>query len=95
MISFDTEKMLEKYGEMLSITRQLQNNMNHIEKLVLELNGEWQGQAEKLFAEKIVFVNNRYQRITLFLEEYAEQLKKHAKIYETHEEELIQRLNLV
>lgn len=95
MIIFDTEKMKETYVQMMELLHEIRVNMGRIEQLVHETEGDWQGNAEKVFAQKLLFVKEKFVPVYHFWEEYAGWLKEQAEQYEEHESEIHSKLNLV
>lgn len=93
-IQVDTSQLAEKSSEIKLLKSDLLNTMEQIEFLVLSVKGNWQGDAEKAFSEKILYVKQQFSHIANFFEDYAELLKKFAYTYEQQESELSSKINL-
>ena len=57
-IQVDTSQLVENSNEIKILKADLVNTMEQIELLILSVNGGWQGDAERAFSEKILFVKN-------------------------------------
>ena len=95
MIVFDSQKMIERYHEIRNINRQLQQNIEKIEKLVLSIEGEWQGNSGKAYVDKLIYVKSKFNVLNCFYDEYSELLKQYAEMYENHEKELLLKISRV
>lgn len=93
-IQVDTSQLVEKSNEIKTIRAELLNTMEQIEILVLSVNGDWQGDAERAFSEKILYVKKQFANIAAFFDDYAELLKGFAYTYEQQETDLSSKLNL-
>lgn len=81
-IEVNTDGMIKESGSIKTITAELQTVMAEIENCVISVNGKWQGDSEKAFAQKIIYVKNQFSNIISFFDEYAETLCKLANEYE-------------
>ena len=93
-IYVDTDVMVQKSNEIKVLTDELKKIMEEIELLVLSVNGEWQGDAEKAFSEKIIYVKKQFSHISTFFDDYADLLNKFAYVYEQQESEITSKINL-
>lgn len=93
-IQVDTSKLVDKSNEIKSLKTELVNTMEQIEILVLSANGGWQGDAERAFSEKILYVKKQFANIATFFDDYAELLKSFAYTYEQQETDLSSKINL-
>lgn len=93
-IQVDTSKLAEKSSEIRFLTTELQKTMEEIEILVLSVNGAWQGNSEKAFSEKILYVKKQFSHIADFFADYADLLKGFAHTYEQQEADLSSKINL-
>lgn len=93
-IQVDTSRLIEKSNEIKMLKIDLLNTMEQIEALVLSVNGSWQGDAERAFSEKILFVKKQFANIATFFDDYSELLKGFAYIYEQQETDLSSKINL-
>ena len=93
-IQVDTSQMVEKSNEIKILKADLVNTMEQIELLILSVNGGWQGDAERAFSEKILFVKKQFANIATFFDDYSELLKGFAYTYEQQETDLSSKINL-
>lgn len=93
-IQVDTSRLIEKSNEIKTLKIDLLNTMEQIETLVLSVNGSWQGDAERAFSEKILFVKKQFTNIATFFDDYSELLKGFAYTYEQQETDLSSKINL-
>lgn len=93
-IQVEPIKLIEKSNEIKTVTSELTRVMDDIEFLVLSLNGNWQGDAERAFAEKIIFVKKHFSDIATFFNDYSDLLDKFANVYEQQESDLSSKINL-
>ena len=93
-IQVDTSQLVEKSNEIRTLKADLLNTMEQIEILVLSVNGGWQGDAERAFSEKILYVKKQFANIATFFDDYAELLKAFAYTYEQQETDLSSKINL-
>lgn len=94
-ITVDADRMLGISGEIRSTVDILRNNMDTMELLVNSLNGEWQGDAERAYASRLVYVRREFREVERFFEEYASLLGRFAEEYTRHEEELASKIRNV
>lgn len=94
-ISVEPAQLQNKSEEILQLKDELEDRMDQIETLVLSVNGAWQGDAEKAFASRIVYVKKQLLGITAFFEDYAQLLKNFSIDYEEYDTELCSKMNLV
>lgn len=93
-IQVDTSQLVEKSNEIKTLKADLLNTMEQIEMLVLSANGGWQGDAERAFSEKVLYVKKEFANIATFFDDYAELLKGFAYTYEQQETDLSSKINL-
>ncbi len=77
------------------INNDLRMLMENIEILVLSVNGSWQGDAEKAYSEKILFVKNQFEPIAMFFDDYSDLLRQFADEYESQESDMVSKINLI
>ena len=93
-IQVDTSQLNQKSNEIRSLKIDLLNTMDQIELLVLSVNGGWQGDAERAFSEKILYVKKQFASIATFFDDCSELLKNFAYTYEQQESDLSSKINL-
>lgn len=93
-VSVDTEEMHAKCCEIRNICSELNSNMDQIESAVLSIGNEWQGESERAFVAKIIYVRQQFSGITKFLEDYADILDTFSYKYEEHDKDLSLKINL-
>ncbi len=93
-IQVNANSLNDKSNEIQSLKFELEKIMEEIELLVLSVNGSWQGNAERAFAEKIIFVKKQFSHIATFFDDYAKLLKNFAYTYEQQETDLASKINL-
>lgn len=92
-IQVNPSQLVETSNEIKSLKDSLINTMEEIELLVLSVNGNWQGDAERAFSEKIIYVKNQFSSISSFFEDYSNLLKSFAVGYEQQESDLTAKIN--
>ena len=93
-IQVETSHMADKSSEILFLKNELLKTMEQVELLILSVNGVWQGDAERAFAEKILYVKEEFSHIAEFFDSYAQLLKEFSYAYEQHESQLASKINL-
>lgn len=94
-IFVDPVALRAKSDDIRIVNGDLRVLMENIEILVLSVNGSWQGDAEKAYAEKILFIKNQFEPIAMFFDDYSDLLKKFADEYESQESDMASKINLV
>ena len=94
-ITVDADRMHSMAGQIRTTVDMLRYNMDTMEMLVYSMNGEWQGNAERAYASKIVYVRNEFKAVEQFFTEYASLLERFAEEYIRHEDELTAKLRNV
>ncbi len=94
LVSVETERLHLEKKEIVGLTEELKKQMQQIETLVLSVNGEWQGEAEAAFANKIIYVKNQFVKLTDFFEEYAKMLDQFATDYQKYDEDIASKIKL-
>ena len=93
-VSVNTEEMREKSCEIRSLCSELNNNMRQIENTILSIGSEWQGDAERAYTAKLIYIRQQYSSVTKFVEDYADMLEIISLQYEEHDKELSAKINL-
>lgn len=91
-ILVDAERMKVISGEINTTVDTLRNNMDNIELLVNGLNGEWQGDAERAYASRLVYVRKEFKEVEKFFTEYATMLSRFSEEYLRHEDEVAAKI---
>lgn len=94
-ITVDADRMNAVSGEIRVTVDALRNNMNQLEILINSLNGEWQGDAERAYAGRLVYVRREFREAERFFEECASLLGRFSEEYMRHEEELVVKIGNV
>ncbi len=94
-IAVDTDRMRSACAGIRYLTETLHSNMDSIEYLVTEMNGDWQGDAARAYAGKIVYVRREFAEMERFFEEYATLLDRFVSEYQRQEEELTAKIRNV
>lgn len=93
MIAFDVERMNRMYQDLAETNQGILKNMKQIEQFVYSMEGEWQGDAQRAFAGKILYIKEQFQPLFRFLQELTELLKIQAELYEEQEDNIRKKLN--
>lgn len=93
-ICADPIQMRGKGDAVRTLRAALQNNMDRIESLVLSVNGAWQGDSERAYASKILFIKREFSGILSFLEDYAALLASFADQYDEFDSGLAAKISL-
>ena len=80
-ISIDIDEMIKKANALENIAAELQTNMQSIEKLILDLGYEWQGNAELAYTAKILYIKKQFYALHDLINEYSLFLKAVANDY--------------
>lgn len=94
-ITVDVDRMRIVSGEIRNITAVLQSNMDAMEFLVNSMNGEWQGDSERAYAARLIYVRREFKEIEHFFEEYASLLNRFAEEYQSYEDQLAAKIRNV
>ena len=62
-ITVDTDRMRVVSGEIRTVVDTLRNNMDAIELLVNSMGGEWQGDAGKAYAGRLICVRRDFKQV--------------------------------
>jgi uncharacterized protein YukE len=71
----DTNEISKTSNEIKNIVSLLENNMQNIERMVLNLGLEWQGKAELSYVAKIIYLKKQFFMMCEFINEYIEILE--------------------
>lgn len=93
-IQVETTRLADGSREIRALKAELLDTMEQIECLVLSMNGAWQGDAERAYAGKILYVKEQFTHIADFFEEYARVLHDFAYAYEQQETAISSQINL-
>ncbi len=94
-MTVDADRMHSMAAQIRTTIDTLRYNMDAMELLVYSIHGEWQGDAERAFASKIVYVRNEFREVEHFFAEYASLLERFAEEYIRHEDEVTAKLRNV
>lgn len=92
-IQVETTQLLDKSNDIRLVKDNLAEIMEQIEQLILSVEGDWQGDAERTFSSKIVFVKKQFSNILSFFESYSYLLVSFADSYEQLEDDISFRIN--
>lgn len=93
-ICADPTELRRRSDDMKTIGTELRHGMESIEALVLSLNGAWQGEAERAYASRILFVKQEFADIMAFFDDCASLLASFAAQYEEQDSDLAAKINL-
>ncbi len=94
-IAIDTRQVQNNVNDMRLLNSELQKTMEEIENLIFSVNGSWQGDSERAFASRIVFVKREFSNIASFLNDYANLLQGFADGYDEYDNTLCSRINAI
>lgn len=92
-IQVETTQLLDKSNDIRLVKDNLAEIMEQIEQLILSVEGDWQGDAERTFSSKIVFVKKQFSNILSFFESYSYLLVSFADSYEQIEDTISSKIN--
>lgn len=84
----DPDRMYAAGAGIRQLTDILHTNMDSIEYLVRMLDGDWQGDAARAYASKIVHVRREFQAMEQFFQEYSMVLMQIVGEHQRLEDEL-------
>lgn len=90
----DTDTLRARSGAIRLLTDELERNMDEIEYLVYTTSGAWQGDAERAFASRIIYVRKQFGALREFFTECADLMEASAERYDRHDSELASRIDL-
>ena len=94
-ISVNTQAMLEMAEKARILKNELNSEYSQIECLVLSVGADWQGDAERAFASKIVYLKKHFEKLESFFEELSDFFEKFSGQYEEVEKAVINELNQI
>lgn len=93
-LEVDTDLLRTRADAVRLMAADLEKNMDEIEMLVYTTSGAWQGDSERAFASRIIYVRKQFSALKTFFEEYADLMDESAERYDRHEADLASRINL-
>lgn len=93
-IYVDTGQLRKKGEDIKRIRDELQFNMEQIESLVRSVSGVWQGDAERAYESRILYVKKEYAHMLSFFDDYVALLESFAARYEEYDHNLSAKLDL-
>lgn len=94
-INVNTQSMISLAEKASMLKEEIHNEYNQIESLVLSVGADWQGDAERAFASKIVYLKKHFERLEEFFEELCAFFEKFSEKYEEIERSVINELNQI
>lgn len=94
-INVNTQSMISMAEKASLLKEEIYNEYNQIESLVLSVGADWQGDAERAFASKIVYLKKHFERLEEFFEEFSVFFEKFSEKYEEIERSVINELNQI
>ncbi len=94
-ICVDVAGIKDMKNDIQKISDDLRTYMEQVENVVLSIDGEWQGEAEKAYVARIVYVKSQFSTVIEFLEQYIKLLDDFSDQYEEHDKELAAKINLI
>ena len=94
-ISVNTQAMMDMAEKARILKGELHNEYQQIELLVLSVGTDWQGDAERAFASKIIYLKKHFEKLESFFEELSEFFEKISEQYEEVENAVINELNQI
>ena len=91
----DTDELYQRSEEILVISSDIEKTITQIECLVSSLSGNWQGDSERIYESKIIYLKQLYDELSRFLREYSAVLKNCAERYNQCDAELTSKINFV
>ena len=95
IVAADRDAMYEASDRIKLIDKELRRIQYDVEQLVYSTCTGWQGDAERAFAEKLIFINEQFNDLHAFVDYYSEMLKRFADSYETLDEETAKKIKLI
>lgn len=95
IVSSDKHYLYSASDQMLELRDELKRLQFNIEQLVFSTCDEWQGEAEKTFANKVITINEQYNRLCSFIDDYACLLKQFADEYEAMDKTVADRIKRI
>ncbi len=93
-IFVEPNKLMQRSNDIRLIRSEIEKIMTNIELLVVSLNGNWQGDAERACSGKIIYIKKEYAEMLAFLNDYANLLDNCSIGYEQYDAELESKINL-
>lgn len=93
-IFVEPNKLMQRSNDIRLYRSEIEKIMNDIELLVLSLNGNWQGDAERACSSKIVYIKKEYAEMLAFFNDYANLLDNCSVGYEQYDAEIKSKIDL-
>lgn len=94
IVQIDVDAAKESANTILTLRYELQREMRNIECLVSDMNGTWQGDAERALEAQIFVLQAQYQKLDRIFELLAQRMSDFAEEYTQLEEEIAAKINL-
>lgn len=94
-ISVNAEAMLNMAEKTRILKNEIHNEYNQIERLVLSVGADWQGESERAFASRIVYLKKHFEKLESFFEELSDFYEKISARYEEVEKTIINEFNQI
>lgn len=94
IVSVDTQRLIAVKNEMLLVNNELKKQMQRMEMIVLSVDGEWKGDAEKAYESKLFYMKKQFMKLTEYFDEYAATLGNMADDYENYDTELSSKIDM-
>ena len=95
IVRADRDALCDAADQMLLIDKDLKRIQYAIEQIVYSTCTDWQGDAERAFAEKIILINEKFDILHSFVTDYSQKLKVFADAYEEFDTDIAKKINLI
>ena len=95
IVSADTDRLYNAAEGMVQIAAEIKKLNYLIEQLVFSTCDDWQGASERAFAENIITVNEKFDELYTYVNEYSELLKRFANDYENMDAEIAKKIKRI
>lgn len=94
-LTINSDQVRNSGRDLKFFVNDLRANLNGIELLIAGLEGDWQGEAEREYASKIVYVRSEFNELEKFLLDLSEMMDRFADEYDEHEDSVSSKISAV
>lgn len=91
----DADALQRSTDRIASIKSELEKELSMIEQAILSLDADWQGNAERVYASKIVYIKNEYKKLIQFYDGLITLIKNVSDRYSELEKSVLLGINQI
>ena len=94
-IYVDTVSLRDKCNDMQVVSNDIKVCMNKLESVLIETCEQWEGDAEKAFAGRVLYMKKEYMELVSFIDEYISFVRRASDFYDMKEDEIKSKMGAV